>query len=592
MIVSERSTQLLVAAKRYMPYYQKSQQNTSMKRNIIFFTLLFKCALLSAQEEITAKITIDENSNLQVTQVFNENNNDFYLFPKEVSLNPTEFKFLREKGKLKEYEIQNVNNISFEIITNTSKLNNDFLITNLKYTGTKSKDFFDLKKFNLDISSKKYNIIFPSKDDLEETYTTSPKIVAGNFNFFEENGFKVYYLENEKEYLDEMKKANIGMSNSFNYYSKYFGEKRKPKIVFAPNNEASETTENLIVYNSDVVKGKNKENTISHEIGHIWFGQDGIIIKERPLTEGIAEFLSMQYIISQLGEKQLDVSINERLYQLEGEKSLHNLKEKDLDLKKSLSLSYRLLPMYFYSRQLRNSNFINELSELYKAKEKERKTSLEDINKLFQSKGYEIISTDELFPDFYISDSITNEISIISTSEKSYEVEIGIIDSNNQKSIKTLTFSKEQKKQKINVENINKIVIDPSYKILQISRLNDSWSKNDNNVFNRNRYFKIDSNEDIAFFSNEVANFLSRKTENISDKIIISSQVENEFKELRNKNFKKILTGGVTSYVEKNNSIFLFFSFNDENTNQATVYKMILKLDSEKTSILSVKVEE
>ena len=563
-----------------------------MKRNIIFFTLLFKCALLSAQEEITAKITIDENSNLQVTQVFNENNNDFYLFPKEVSLNPTEFKFLREKGKLKEYEIQNVNNISFEIITNTSKLNNDFLITNLKYTGTKSKDFFDLKKFNLDISSKKYNIIFPSKDDLKETYTTSPKIVAGNFNFFEENGFKVYYLENEKEYLDEMKKANIGMSNSFNYYSKYFGEKRKPKIVFAPNNEASETTENLIVYNSDVVKGKNKENTISHEIGHIWFGQDGIIIKERPLTEGIAEFLSMQYIISQLGEKQLDVSINERLYQLEGEKSLHNLKEKDLDLKKSLSLSYRLLPMYFYSRQLRNSNFINELSELYKAKEKERKTSLEDINKLFQSKGYEIISTDELFPDFYISDSITNEISIISTSEKSYEVEIGIIDSNNQKSIKTLTFSKEQKKQKINVENINKIVIDPSYKILQISRLNDSWSKNDNNVFNRNRYFKIDSNEDIAFFSNEVANFLSRKTENISDKIIISSQVENEFKELRNKNFKKILTGGVTSYVEKNNSIFLFFSFNDENTNQATVYKMILKLDSEKTSILSVKVEE
>lgn len=561
-----------------------------MKRNILFFTLLFKCALLSAQEEITAKITIDENSNLQVTQVFNENNNDFYLFPKEVSLNPTEFKFLREKGQLKEYEIQNVNNISFEIITNTSKLNNDFLITNLKYTGTKSKDFFDLKKFNLDISSKKYNIIFPSKDDLEETYTTSPKIVAGNFNFFEENGFKVYYLE--KEYLDEMKKANIGMSNSFNYYSKYFGEKRKPKIVFAPNNEASETTENLIVYNSDVVKGKNKENTISHEIGHIWFGQDGIIIKERPLTEGIAEFLSMYYIISQLGEKQLDVSINERLYQLEGEKSLHNLKEKDLELKKSLSLSYRLLPMYFYSRQLRNSNFINELSELYKAKEKERKTSLEDINKFFQSKGYEIISTDELFPDFYISDSIPNEISIISTSEKSYEVEIGIVDSNNQKSIKTLTFSKEQKKQKINVENINKIVIDPSYKVLQITRLNDIWSKNDNNVFNRNRYFKIDSNEDIAFISNEVANYLSRKTEKISNKINISLREENELKELKNNNSQKTLNGALTSYVAKNNSLILYFAFNNENTNETTVSKIILKLDSEKTSILTVKVEK
>lgn len=561
-----------------------------MKRNILFFVLLLKCALLSAQEEINAKVIIDENSNLQVTQVFNENNNDNYLFPKEVSLNQKEFKFLRENDKLKEYEIQNVNNISFEIITNTSKLNNDFLITNLKYAGIKSKDFFDLKKFNLDISSKKYNIIFPSIDDLKETYTTSPKIVAGNFNSFEENGFKVYYLENEKEYLNEMKNASIGMSNSFNYYSKYFGEKRKPKIVFAPNNETSETTENLIVYNSDVVKGKNKENTISHEIGHIWFGQDGIIIKERPLTEGIAEFLSMQYIISQLGQKQLDVSINERLYQLEGEKSLHKLKEKDLDLKKSLSLSYRLLPMYFYSRQLRSSNFTNELSELYKEKEKERKTSLEDINNFFQSKGYEIISTDELFPDFYISDSIPNEISIISNSEKSYEVEIGIVDSNNQKSIKTLTFSKEQKNQKINVENINKIVIDPSYKILQISRLNDIWSKNDNNVFNKNRYFKIDSKEDIAFISNEVANYLSRKTEKITNKINISLREENDLKELRNNNSKKTLTGAATSYVEKNNSIFLFFVFN--NANETTVSKIILKLDSEKTSILEVKIEK
>ena len=81
--------------------------------------------------------------------------------------------------------IKNGNNINFEV-NNSSKLNNDFFITNLKYTGTKSKDFFDLKKFNLDISSKKYNIVFPSKDDLKETYTTSPKIVAGNFNFFEE----------------------------------------------------------------------------------------------------------------------------------------------------------------------------------------------------------------------------------------------------------------------------------------------------------------------------------------------------------------------------------------------------------------------
>src|SRR5690606_20370974 len=203
----------------------------------------------------------------------------------------------------------------------------------------------------------------------------------------------------------------------------------------------------------------------------------------------------------------------------------------------------------FHSRQSRNSSFINELADLYKNKEKERKTSLEEINKFFQSKGYEIISTEELFPDFFISECSSNEVCIISNTEKSYDVEIGIVNSNNQKSLKTLTFSKEQKEQKINIENINRIVIDPSYKILQISRLNDVWSKNDNNVFNRNIYFKINSKEDIAFISNEVANYLSRKAENISDKIIISSQVENELKKLRNYNSKRLLSGGATSYV-------------------------------------------
>lgn len=563
-----------------------------MKRNILFFTLFLKCALLSAQEEITAKVTIDENSNIQVTQIFKENDKNVYLFPKEISLNPKEVNVIKVINFKKECEINNTNIVKFEVVTDKKTINNDFFISSRSFLGIKKNDIDKFKKINLDITSDKYKIIFPSEDDLKETYTKSPKIVAGNFNFFEENGFKVYYLESEKEFLDEMKKANVGMTNSYNYYAKYFGEKRKPKIVFAPLHQPSVTTENLIIYDSDVIKGKNRENSISHEIGHVWFGYDGLTTEERPITEGITEFLSIQYVISQLGEKQLDKSINQLLYNLEGQKSLGALKKNKLDSKSTHQLSYELLPIYFHIRQLRNPNFINELAELYKEKEKERKISLEDINGFFQSKGYETISTEESFPDFFISEYSPNEVCIKSNSEKSYDVEIGIVDSNNQKSLKTLSFSKEQKEQKINIENSNRIVIDPSYKILQISRLNDTWTKADNNIFNRNRYFKINPKEDIAFFSNEVANFLSRKTENISDKIIISSQVENEFKELRNKNFKKMLTGGVTSYVEKNNSIFLFFSFNDENTNQATVYKMILKLDSEKTSILSVKVEE
>ncbi len=568
------------------------QQNRLMKRKILLFTLFLKCALLFAQEEITAKVIIDEYSNLQVNQIFNANTKDIYSFPKEISLNPKEAIFLKEKGIFKECEIQNVNNIKFEIVTDKSSINNDFFISDLRYLGVKNDELYKLKKINLDISSNKYKIIFPTQEDLKRNYVRSPKIIAGNFNFFEENGFKVFYLENEKEYLDEMKKANIGMSNSFNYYSKYFGEKSKPRIAFAPLNKPSITNENIIVYDSNVIKGKNRENSISHEIAHIWFGQDGLIIKERPLTEGIAEFLSMQYVISKLGEKQLDKSINERLYNLEGQTSLEALKKSNLNANSNHLLSYELLPIYFQTRLLNNPNFINELGEFYKNNVEKKLVDLNDINIFFQSKGYEVISTDELFPDFFISECSPNEVCIKSNSEKEYDVELGIIDSNNQKSLKTLSFSKEQKEQKINIENINRIVIDPSYKILQVSRLNDVWSKNDNNVFNRNRYFKINSKEDIAFISNEVANYLSRKAENISNKISVSAKEKNELKELRNNNLKKILTGGATSYVEKNNSLFLFFAFNDENTNETTVLKMILKLDLEKKSILAVKAEK
>lgn len=86
--------------------------------------------------------------------------------------------------------------------------------------------------------------------------------------------------------------------------------------------------------------------------------------------------------------------------------------------------------------------------------------------------------------------------------------------------------------------------------------MNDVWS-NDNNVFNRNIYFKINSRR-YSIISNEVANYLSRKAENISDKIIISSQVENELKKLRNYNSKRLLSGGAASYVEKR--ILYFFT--------------------------------
>lgn len=562
-----------------------------MKR-ILFFILLSNCNLLSAQEEITAEVTIDEYSNLQVNQIFNKNTKVIYSFPKQISLNPKEAIFLKENGIFKECEIQNVNNIKFEIITDKSSINNDFFISDLRYLGVKNDELYKLKKINLDISSNKYKIIFPTQEDLKRNYVRSPKIVAGNFNFFEENGFKVFYLENEKEYLEEMKKANTGMNNSFNYYSKYFGEKSKPRIVFAPLNKPSITNENIIVYDSNVIKGKNRENSISHEIAHVWFGQDGLIIKERPLTEGIAEFLSMQYVISQLGEKQLDKSINELLFNLEGQTSLKALKKNNLDAHATHLISYELLPIYFRTRLLNNPNFINELGELYRNKVEKRIIDLDEINIFFESKGIETISTDELFPDFFISECSTNEVCITSNTEKSYNVELGVIDSNNQKSFKNLSFSKEQKEQKINIENINRIVIDPSYKILQTSRLNDIWNKNETSFFNKNRYFKINVGAELETFSNAVANYLSLNVETISTNIKVRSEELKKLKELRKNYLNTIITGGSASHSKEKNLLYINFALFDKIKNETSVLKITFKFNADETSLESFKFYE
>ncbi|WP_136666998.1 hypothetical protein [Flavobacterium sp. H122] len=559
-----------------------------MKKIILSVLFLINSFLIFSQEDIKAKIVIDEDSNLQVNQFFGRKTKGVYLFSKDILLNPKEVISLKENEKLKECELQNVDNINFNVVTDKKTINDDFFITTSKYVGFEKESYLKLKNYNLDISSSKYKIIFPTADDLKYKYTLSPKIVAGDFNFFEANGFQVYYLEKETQYLDEMKRANIGMEKSFQFYSKYFGEKKKPKIVFAPVNASSETNENLIVYDSDVIKGKNRSNSISHEIAHIWFGQDGLIFKERPLTEGIAEFLSMHYILSQYGGSRLNRSINDRLFFLEGQNSLKILQKNNLDDKSKHFLSYSLIPMYLYIRQLNDSNFIYDLANLYKHKIDKRKTSLDEINDFFLTKGIKIIDTGEIFPDLFISEWNNDEVCIVSNSDRNLEVEIGILNAGIQTSKKTLSFSKNQNKQTIKTENIDKIIIDPEYKILQVSRLNDVWNKNDANIFNKNRYFKIDLDTEIESFSNEIANYLSGKAEAFLSNIKINDQLLNELKEIKKDYANTTVTGGSASFSKKNNLLYLNIVFFDEAKKETKIAKIDFQFVADKSSVISL----
>jgi|GEM_PF-2163992 len=58
-----------------------------MKKLITIILFLGQFPFFLAQKEVNAKIIIDENSNLQITQYFTKTAKDTFQFAKEIALN-------------------------------------------------------------------------------------------------------------------------------------------------------------------------------------------------------------------------------------------------------------------------------------------------------------------------------------------------------------------------------------------------------------------------------------------------------------------------------------------------------------------------
>ena len=67
------------------------------------------------------------------------------------------------------------------------------------------------------------------------------------------------------------------------------------------------------------------------------------------------------------------------------------------------------MPLYLYSKQKNDANFINLIADFYKYKKDDRTTSLDELNFFLQSKGYETLFTDKI-PDFYFSECDKSKI--------------------------------------------------------------------------------------------------------------------------------------------------------------------------------------
>ena len=560
----------------------------------LFFSINF--IIILAQKNVNAKIIIDENNNLKISETFSSKKN-IVVFPNYITL-PNSLKFLsNETSKYKSYEIGN--KFDYEVNTDKSNINDDFFITTLRYLGLEKPDFLKEKKFNLTISSKNHNVIFPTAEDLQRKYIATPIIVAGKFKNFEVNGFQIYYLEKESGLLEEIKKATEGISKSLEFYTNLLGKKEKPKIIFAPINEPSVTNENIIIYNSAIFKNNAPRTTISHEIAHIWFGGDGIIFKENSLTEALAEFLAFEYLKatyhSDNFNKYFEDLIGYKQFITEGKKSFGGFANQNLEKSEKNLFSYNLLPLYLYSKQKNDVNFINVIGDFYKYKKDDRTTSLDELNFFLQSRGYETLFTDKI-PDFYFSECDKSKFCINSNSEKIYNLEIENTSKDNLVTKKIIKISNKNS-EILDTNNIKKVIIDPEYKIQQVSRLNDIWNLEDNNIFNRNRYFSTSKlNPKMLEISNEIGKYFSNLENNeITKNLVIDNKEKLMFNDLKTKylNSKSvILSGASSSFSEKSNSLYLSFSFNDKANNEINVLKMILKLDTQNQKLELIKIEE
>lgn len=556
-----------------------------MKKINTVLLFLGQFSLFFAQKEVNAKITIDENSNLQVKQYFTKTPKDTLQFAKEIALNSKVAKLLSSSSsKYNDYEIQNSDLLDFNLNipqkpNSKSTVTEDFFYTSQKYLALQKKGANIKKQFNLKIDSKKFKVIFPTEEDLKRQYFTVPSIIAGDFEKIDRNGFQIYSLK--KDSLKKIERLANSMHKSFEFYKSLFGEQRKPKVAFAPIYGPSITSENLIVFSKD----KLQPQTISHEIAHIWFGADGKVFKERPVTEAIAEFLSLQYLknISNFGKEDFDTLIKSKFYRIEGIKSFRELNDKDLDQRENFTLSYNLLPLFLYTKQNSSPNFINQIVDFYKYKKDDNTTNLDEMNYYFVTNKLEPVFTISLFPDYFIEDRGNSNVCITSTSSDNSSVELELTSDDNQKTIKVISFSKDKRQQILDVKNIKKIAIDPEFKTLQITRLNDIWNKNDDNLLNKSRYSTIqEMTPEFSEISKDVLAFLKNtNAQEISKDLIINEKEKLDFINFRKGLFeskKNKINGGFAIWSKRSNTLFISLSYYDELSMDSNVVTLKLGL--------------
>jgi hypothetical protein len=565
-------------------------------KKVLILCLLIIASKFYTQNIVSAKIEIDDYANLHINQKINFSI-DTLRISKDILIHSRYAKLLRNESQNSISYMPKKNDSIFYTYSPPSKksssdykITNDFLFTTAEFLALSKKNYSQKKKFDLEFISPKYKIVYPNSEDLKKSFKTTPPLIAGNFNNFFTDNFSFYYLSKDAEYEPKIKDISKDFKYIHDFYSSILGENIKPKIFFLPIDEGDglggRTFENLIAFNTLFYIENADKQIIAHELNHLWFGEDGLTFKNRRVTEGFAEFFALLYLQQADDKNYFNEVMRRKYYNSEGFSSSKTFFDKEKSGREDHRISYELIPLYLFTKFKNNPKFLNLISEFYRINKSKNKIDFDDFEIFLQSKNVDrVFNEKDILPDFFITNYSENEVAINFTSDKNINVEVEFTGEKGKIEVNQISFSKDKREKIINIKKINKIVIDPNYKILQISRINDVWNKSDTSLLNKNRYFTTEKiNPKAIEISNEVIEFLQNKNKTeISESIIkLTENQRLDFQNLKNNFYNNtdiIFTGGVLRHSENNKAINLKLAYFEKVGNKSKVIGIDLKTD-------------
>ena len=218
------------------------------------------------------------------------------------------------------------------------------------------------------------------------------------------------------------------------------------------------------------------------------------------------------------------------------------------------------------------------------------------MNYYFLTNKLEPVFTIPVFPDYFIDECADSKVCITSTAKDNSDIELELTSDNDKKTIKTISFSKDRK-QILDTKDIKKITIDPEFKTLQITRLNDIWNKNDDNLLNKSRYSTIEEiTPELSKIANDVLAFLKdTSAQEISQNLIINEKETSDLINFRKGLFESKqnkINGGFAIWGKKSKTLFISLSYYDETSMDSSVSTLKLGFNDDLKTLRKLWIEE